>query len=328
MIPFVRKHSSVLSICGVGLLFALLPLVVKEGYLLNILVMIVLFAYLSQCWDIVGGFAGQLSFGHAAFFGIGPYVSILLNMHFKVWPWGGMVAGGLLAVAVAWLFAYPTFRYGLRGSYFALGTLALSALLTISASNVAFLGGAQGLLVPYYEQSFRYMQFGQKTYYYYLILAFMVLLLFFVNGIRKSRFGYYLSAIREDEDAAESLGVKTRKVKMVAMLISAFLTALGGTLYAQYMSFIDPEILSVPFSIEIILPAIIGGGATLFGPLLGAVVLISIKEGIRLYVGHAYTGLSMVVYGLILIGVIIMSRKGLVPLLSRVFFAKFKGEND
>ena len=322
MSDFFRRHRNVLGICLVGLIFAVLPLFFKGGYLLNALIMILLFAYLAQCWDIIGGFAGQVSFGHAAFFGVGPYVSITLSIHLGLMPWVGMVIGGVLAVFVAFLFSYPTFAYGLRGPYFSLATLALSAMLSIFVSNIKFLGGAQGLLVPYYEQSIVYLQFASKSSYYYLILIFTVMLLFVIHRIKYSRFGFYLAAIREDEDAAESLGINTKRLKMKAMLLSAFLIALGGTLYAQYLSFIDPEILAVPFSIEILLPAIIGGTGTLFGPLLGSILLISIKEGIRLWVGHGYTGLSMVIYGIILILVIILFRRGLSPLLAKAFISR------
>lgn len=321
-----HKYGDLSLICVFTFIFVVLPLFVRGGYPLHILVYILLFAYLSQSWSILGGFVGQLSIGHAAFFGVGAYTSVALNVYLGLSPWLGMVAGALSAVFVAFLFSYPTFRYGLRGPYFALATIALASMLTILASNIDFLGGAQGLLVPFREQSFAYLQFPKKLYYYYIILAFTASLLFLVHKIRNSRFGFRLFAIRENEDAAESLGINTKKLKMQAALLSASLTALGGTLYAYYLGFIDPAVLSVPLSIEIMLPAIIGGSGTLFGPLAGAIILVGVKEGIRMSVGYRYIGLNMMVYGIILMLSIILCRRGLVVTLGKRLSTRFAGE--
>jgi branched-chain amino acid transport system permease protein len=222
------------------LIFFIVPNVVGD-HLLHILIMIFLYAYLGNCWAILGGYTGQLSLGHSTFFGIGAYTSTLLFMKFGLSPWLGMVCGGLLGMAVGLFIGYLAFRYGLKGVYFAIVTLAFSVVLKEIALNWKLTGGAMGLLIPLQGISVTVFQFEDKRVYYYIILLFFMLILFITRSIEKSWIGSYFVAIREDDEAAESLGVPLTKYKLIAVTISSFMTAMGGTFYAQYFLFIDPD---------------------------------------------------------------------------------------
>ena len=255
-------------------LFSLLFPAFFNTYLLHISIMILFYAYLGSCWAILGGYAGQLSLGHSAFFGIGAYTSTLLFLKWGVSPWIGMFLGAFLAMLAALFLGALTFRYGLRGVYFALITLAFSIVIKQIALNCEFTGGPIGLLVPLEGHSFFLFQFKDKIYYYYTILLFVFLIILINWLIEQSRIGSYLIAIREDEEAAESVGVDTRRYKLVAIGISGFMSAFAGTFYAQYLFYIEPELtLGIGLSIEIILAPIVGGAGTLFGPLVGSIIM-------------------------------------------------------
>ena len=257
-------------------LVALPPLMPK--YALEVLISILFFGYLGACWNILGGYGGQFSFGHAAFFGLGAYTSTLLFLHWGVSPWIGMLAGGLLAAGFGLFAGYLSFRYGLRGPYFSLVTLA----------------------------------FAEKLPYYYVILTMAVGALVITRAMERSRMGYALAAIRENEDAAEAAGVDALSTKLSAMALSSFLTALGGTFYAQYFSYIDPSLTFGPaISIGGLLPAIVGGAGTVTGPLLGSFVLTPISELTRAAL-RGRAGADIMLYGLVLILVISFLPNGLV----------------
>ena len=238
-------------------------------YAVHTLVLVLFYAYLGTAWNVLGGYAGQFSFGHAAFFGIGAYTSTLLLVRLGVSPWIGLVAGGLLAAAFGCFAGYLSFRYGLRGPYFALVTLAFAEMLRLIAVNWMAIGGPMGILMPLSKtgDSLWRLQFREKLPYYYVALALVAGALWLVRAIERSRLGHLLAAIRENEDAAEASGVDTLSTKLVAMAVSAFLTAVGGTFYAQYFTFIDPGLVLGPaVSVEILLRPIVGGPGTLLGP--------------------------------------------------------------
>jgi branched-chain amino acid transport system permease protein len=283
-------------------------------YVVHILVLVAFFAFLGVAWNVLGGYAGQFSFGHAAFFGIGAYTSTLLLVKGGVSPWIGLWAGGALAAGFGCFAGYLAFRYGLRGPYFALVTLAFAEMLRLVALNWMAVGGPMGILIPLPKggDSLARLQFREKLPFYYVILGLLVLALWVVRRIERARLGYTLLAIRENEDAAEASGVNTLAAKLWAIGVSAFLTALGGTFYAQYFSFIDPTLaFGASVSVEILLRPIVGGSGTLAGPVLGSLVLTPLSELTRWLI-RGRPGVDVMAYGAILVVVITFLPRGLV----------------
>jgi branched-chain amino acid transport system permease protein len=282
-------------------------------YVVHILVVVVFFAFLGVAWNLLGGYAGQFSFGHAAFFGIGAYTSTLLLVRLGITPWLGLVAGGLAAAAFGCFAGYLSFRYGLRGPYFALVTLAFAEMLRLLALNWMAVGGPMGILIPLPRAGDAWwrLQFDGKLPYYYLALGLLGGALWLTRAVERSRLGHVLAAVRENEEAAEASGVDTMGVKLRAMALSAFLTALGGTFYAQYFSFIDPALTFGPaVSVEILLRPIVGGPGTLLGPVLGSVVLTPLSEVSRSLI-RGRPGVDVMVYGALLVVVITFLPGGL-----------------
>jgi branched-chain amino acid transport system permease protein len=284
-------------------------------YYLHNFILVFLFAYLGTAWGLVG-MAGQLSIGHAAFLGMGGYISTLLFMDFGVTPWIGMCAGAITAAVVGVIIGYPTFR--LKGPYFALTTIALAEILRIYVENTEIgpfgidLRGAMGLLVPPRGNSPAVFQFLGKEPYYYISLGMMCAAIAISFVINRTRIGYYLAAIRSDRDAAESLGINITKFNLIVMAISCFLTALGGTFYAQYFRFINPERgMGLSMSIEIVLVGVVGGWQTVLGPAIGSFLLTPFGELVRAYFGGTYAGLHLFIYGIMLMLVIMFLPNGL-----------------
>jgi branched-chain amino acid transport system permease protein len=297
-----------------GAALAVVGPALASPYVVHVLVLVVFYAFLGSAWNVLGGYAGQFSFGHAAFFGIGAYTSTLLFVRAGVSPWIGLVAGGLLAAAFGCFAGYLAFRYGLRGPYFALVTLAFAEMLRLVAANWPAVGGPMGILIPLPpggDAPGRF-QFRDKLPYYYVMLGLLAASVWLTRRIERARLGYTLAAIRENEDAAEASGVDTRAAKLWAMAISAFLTAAGGTFYAQYFSFIDPTLtFGVSVSVEILLRPIVGGPGTLAGPLLGSLALTPLSELTRWLI-RGRPGVDLMVYGAILVAVITFLPRGLV----------------
>jgi len=296
-----------------GVLVAVLVIVPPflPPYFLEILISVLLFAYLGSAWNILGGYAGQFSFGHAAYFGLGAYTSTLLFLRLGVSPWLGMLAGGGLAAAFGLGAGYLSFRYGLRGPYFSLVTLAFAEMLRVIAVNTKAVGSSLGLVIPNREAAVTSFVFAGKLPYYYVILAMALLAVLITRRLEASRLGYALRAVRENEDAAEAAGVDALGMKLRAMALSSFLTALGGTFYAQYFAYIDPTITFGPaVSIQGLLQAIVGGAGTAAGPLLGSFVLTPISELSRAAI-RGRAGVDVMVYGLVLILVISFLPNGL-----------------
>jgi len=299
---------------GVVLVLLLVAPPLLPPYFLEILISVMLFGYLGAAWNLLGGYAGQFSFGHAAFFGIGAYTSTLLFLRLGVSPWLGMLVGGVLATAFGLAAGYLSFRYGLRGPYFSLVTLAFAEMLRVVAVNTKAVGSSLGLVIPSREAAPWHFVFGGKLPYYYVILAMAVAALWVTRRIERSKLGYSLQAIRENEDAAEAAGVDALGMKLRAMAISSFMTAIGGTFYAQYFAYIDPAITFGPsVSIQGLLQAIVGGAGTVLGPVLGAFVLTPVSELSRAAM-RGRAGIDVMVYGLILILVISFLPNGLMGL--------------
>jgi branched-chain amino acid transport system permease protein len=301
---------------GVAVLLAL-PAVLS-GYAVTIFVLIFFYAFLAQAWNVVGGYAGQLSAGHAAFVGIGGYTSALLFER-GVTPWIGMFVGGALAAVLGAIIGYLGFRFGLRGFYFVLLTVAFAEICRILASNIEAVGGAVGLYITFTGNP-RQFQFQDQRVYYYVALALMLVATGVTALIERRRFGIYLTAIREDEGACEALGVDTFKYKMLAMVVSSFLTGLGGTFYAFYLFSLQPNtVFGIPLSVEIIIRPIIGGAGTLLGPILGSFILTPLAELSRQYFGQSgLHGAHLIVYGVLLVSVVLFLPQGAYPYLRRL----------
>jgi len=267
----------------------------------HIMIMIFLYATLAQSWNIIGGYAGQISLGHAVYFGAGAYTSTLLLMKWGVSPWLGMLAGAGLAVGLSQIIGYPCFR--LAGHYFAIATIAIGEITQIGMVNWKGGGGAVGLYLPILEESFANFEFHTtKVPYYYIALGITAITFFVTYLIERSWLGFYFRAIKGDLDAARSLGINIPKYKSIALAISAFFTAVCGTFYAQYVLFIDPEsVLPLMLSILICLVAILGGVATVWGPFLGALVLVPLSEFTRTYLGGGGKAIDLMIYGALIV---------------------------
>ena len=298
------------SILVVLALLATVPLITSSNVVLNFMVMALLIALVGQGWNLLGGYGGQYSFGHAAFFGTGAYVTGILQMRYGVNAWAGFIIGIAAGALVGAVIGALSFRSGLKGSYFALVTLAFAEVLRIVASVAPITGAGVGTLIKLDLRSEAF-QFQSRAPFYWIVLGMVGVSLILTRMIEDSRFGAYLVAVRENEDAARALGVDATIVKLCAMTISAAITAAAGCFYAQYYLFIDAGIAYGPWiSIEGLLAPIIGGIGTVFGPLLGALVVKTLGELTKLVTGGA-PGLDLVIYGSVLIVVVAFAPRGI-----------------
>jgi len=293
----------------------LLPLFVRSPYLTRALINVFLFAALGCAWNIIGGYAGQLSLAHAAFMAFGAYSTALLLLHLNIPPWISFIPGVILATGVAYLLGHLVF--GLRGPYFALSTLAFGEILRILLVHFREeTGGSLGVMIPFKGTNVWNLQFGTEQPYYYICLSLLGLCLYVTARIHGSRMGYYLQAIKENQDAAENLGIDLANNKVRAFMISAALTALLGSFYAAYFYYVDPESVGgLDLSIKIILVAIIGGVGTVWGPIVGASILVPLIEISNYVFGNARAGASLIIYAIILMVVVLFSPRGLITLL-------------
>jgi branched-chain amino acid transport system permease protein len=308
-----NKTYKSLKIIGIpiGLFIAIILPHFIGSYFTHVITMIFFYGYLGLAWNILGGYAGQFSFGHAAFFGIGAYTSTLLQIHHGVNPWVGMLLSGIIGISLGLFIGYLCFRYGLRGPYFALAMLAFAEMLRLLAVEWMTLRYPLGISIPLKGDSLLDFQFKSKIPYYYLCLSMMITAIVISRFIERRKIGSYFKAIRENEDAAEALGVNVFKYKLMAMAISAFLTSIGGTFNAQYYLIVEEEsAFGTGISIAILLGPIIGGVGTVEGPILGGAILESLSEITRNLLG-AYSGVHLMIYGIILIFVIIFLPNGI-----------------
>jgi branched-chain amino acid transport system permease protein len=298
------------------------PLLNPSNVVLNFLVVALLIALVGQGWNVLGGYGGQYSFGHAAFFGTGAYVTGVLQVRYGVNAWVGLAIGIAAGAGVGAFIGTVSFRAGLRGSYFALVTLAFAEVLRIIASVAPITGAGVGTLIKL-DLRWEAFQFQSRVPFYWIILGFVAVSLIIVRVIESIRFGAYLVAVRENEDAARAVGIDVVRVKLIAMIISAAITAAGGCFYAQYFLFLDAGIAyGTWISVEALLAPIIGGIGTVYGPLLGALVVRSLGEATKLVTGHA-PGLDLVIYGCVLVLVVAFAPRGIAGIFStlRVRFA-------
>lgn len=290
------------------------PLVVRDAFLLDSLVLILVWGTAAAAWNVAGGYAGQISLGHSAFFGLGAYAAALLGTRWGLSPWLGLAAGALVAMAVGLVIGYLSNR--LRGPYFVLATIAFSQVLLIVGSRWrGFTAGSEGIPVPF-RPGFWTLGLADKRVWVWIVLALALLAWLVQLYLDRSRRGYQLVAVREDEDAALSLGVPARWLKVGAICVSAALTAACGALWAQYIGFVDPfYVFSVDLSVRFALAAIIGGLGTALGPFLGAALITTAETYLRAQfggIGGGLVGIYLIVYGCALIVMVRFVPQGLV----------------
>ena len=304
-----NRRSLGLLIAAVALMLA--PVVAGSNYFLHIAVLVCVFGGLATAWNIVGGYAGQISLGHAVFYGIGSYTAVIMMLRFELSPWFGMLVGmvisGIAAVVVSW----PTFR--LKGPFFSLVTIAfLEVVRLLAIHDQDLMGGSSGLTIPL-NIGFEWMVFREKEYSYALALFFLLLTLGVAWLIRRHKMGFYLLAIREREDAARAIGINLVSTRIRAMVISAMLTSMIGSFYAMYLTFIDPDAtFSLAISIQIAMFALIGGLGTVFGPVIGALIVLPVAELMRGWLSTYANGIHGAVYGLVLVLAVLKFPRGIV----------------
>lgn len=289
---------------------ACIPLATNSGVILNFVMMALYACLMAQAWNILGGFGGQFSFGHAVFFGTGAYVQTIAQLQGGINAWVAFSLALGAAALVGLFVGALSFRYGLKGSYFALVTLAFAEVARILALSVDFTGAGVGLMLPLKESPAN-MQFGSRAGYLWLILAFVTVALLVSAWLRHSRFGAYLQAVRDNEDAARAIGVNPFRVKLAAICLSGTFMGAAGAFYVQVFQYIDPAIAFGPAtSVEALVAAIVGGMGTLWGPVLGAVVLHLLADVTRNLFG-ALPGINMVIYGVVLVLIVMFLPRGI-----------------
>lgn len=309
------KNVGIIILVFVVLLIAVS--LIDNKFFLDMFVLTCLWAFAAQAWNITGGYSGQFSLGHCAFFGVGAYASTILYVNTGLTPWLGMLAGGLIAAVIA--AAYSALCNKLKGHFFALATLALGQILYIASIQLTSITkGSVGINIPF-QEGFANMIFSGRITYAYIILTFVLLITLFTYFMQKSRYGYFLYAIRDNERAALSLGVRGYQLKVASFAVSAFFTAIAGSFYAQYILYIDPDsIMVLSIAIQVAIIAIIGGIGSYVGPLLGAVILVPLSMLLRAKINFI-SGLDNLIYGVVLMIVVMFLPDGLLPLISRLF---------
>ena len=318
------RNWGMLSLGVLVVILLALPLVVKNSFAIDICIRVLLFSFIGVAWNLIGGYAKQLSLGHAAFFGLGAYTSTILQIDFGISPWIGMIAGGVVAALASLPIGWLCFR--LRGPYFAIATIATAqVLMLIFLKFRDFAWGAEGTTIPNLGNSPLMMQFEAKAAYYYVALGLLALGLAITYQIERSWMGYYLVAIGEDEEAAEAIGVNAPRVKRDIYMLSAFLTALAGTFYTQYIYFIDPATaFNFSVSIEAALVSIVGGVGTLWGPVIGTVLLEASSALLQSWLGSSTGGVQLTVYSMILMAVILWRPTGIMGFITETYQSRVR----
>ena len=302
--------KDLVAIAAFALVIGLMTWGLSSGVWLTFIMMALYAALLAQVWNLLGGYGGQFSFGHALFFGTGAYVQAIAQLSWGLNAWLALTAAVGAAASVGAGVGALTFRYGLKSSYFALVTLAFAEVFRILAVSLSFTGGGVGLMLPLRE-SFANLQFGSRKGYIVLVLGFVVAATLVTAWLRHSRFGAQLQAVRDNEDAARAIGVDPGAVKLGAITLSAAFMGAGGAFYVQVFQYIDPSLaFGSTSSVEALVAAIVGGMGTLCGPLLGAVVLQLLAELTRNLFGQL-PALNMVVYGAVLVLIVLFGPRGL-----------------
>ncbi len=302
-----KVYFPFLALVTISILPFLLPI-----FFVHILIMIFLFAILGSAWNLIGGYGGQLSLGHASFFGIGAYTSTMLMISYGLSPWIGMFVGGFLALVMSLLLGAICFR--LRGPYFAIATIGLAEVLRLLTLHFRdWTSGAIGLTIPFKGNAPLLFQFTSKVPYYFISLIFLLVTIAVVRRVENSRLGNYLLAIGQDQDAAEAIGIDSARAKRLAFYLSSFITGAAGTFYAQYVYFIEPDsVFGLGFSIQVALVAILGGVGTVWGPVVGSVIIESLIQFTQYAFAGTIYGLEQIVYGSFLVLVILVRPRGVI----------------
>jgi branched-chain amino acid transport system permease protein len=298
-------------------LLIIFPFFFTNPFPRHLMIMIMMYAAMGIGWNIIGGYTGQVSFGNAAFFGVGAYTSAVLLTKFGVSPWAGMLAGCGFSVILAIIVGYPCFRLG--GHYFAIATIAIGEIMLGLFMVWDFVGAAVGVYLPILPESLRNFEFHKtKAPYYYIMLAFFLFALAVSYFVEHSRLGYYFRAIKDDPEGARSLGIDIQKYKLYAFCLSAVVTSICGTFYAQYVLYIDPaSTFGLMISIHLCIISLIGGLGKLYGPVVGAFVFIPMTELTRVYLGSEGQGIDLMLYSLLMIVLAILRPQGLWGLFTR-----------
>lgn len=325
----LKKSKLLIILALIGAI--LLPLIVQNRFLQSIFILILIYAVAGSAWNILGGYAGQISFGHCVFFTIGAYFPILLVIKFGMNPWLGVLGGIILSGILSALIGYPLFR--LKSHYFAIATLALTQVVQAIVTGNSWLGGAVGLIAPITKEGFLQFQFHRsKIGYYYIILAFLIITLYVVYKLEKSYLGYYLKAIRDSEKASQSLGINVSLTKTIALIFSGCLTSIAGSFYGQYVMVLDPGVLiNIDLGTIIALVAILGGVGKLWGPVIGAAVLIPLQELTRAYLSSSGRAYDLIIYSVLIIAVVLFEPNGILAIISNIkrkFLSKEKKYGD
>ena len=304
---------------GTLLFLLVLPFLLPNPFYVHIVVMMFTFVILGGAWNILSGYAGQLSLGHAAFFGTGAYVSMLLVNHYGTSPWITLWIGGFAALLLSLPVGLICFR--LQGPYFTIATIGLAEALRLLVLHFREItNGAQGLTVPFKGNSPWQMQFDSKLPYYYIALVLAIAVLWITRCMEGVRLGHYLVAIGQNQEAAEALGINSAQAKRRALALSAFLTGVGGVFYAQYTYVIHPDsAFGLGHSIQIAMVAIMGGVGTVLGPALGAIIMEFFIQSTQIVFAGQYPGLELMVYGGLLVAVILWRPRGVFPWFDRLY---------
>ena len=300
-----------ISFCAIVLILLILfPLAFSKPFPQHVMILVFMFGMMAVAWNIMGGYAGMFSFGQVAFFGIGAYTSSFLLITYHVNPWLGLIVGGLIAALVAAAIGYPCSN--LRGHYFAIASIAFGEIVRTHFNNWKLVGAAEGMTLPMLEESFENFMFhSSKLPYYYIMLAFLIISLVVCYIVATSKMGYYFRAIKESHDVAKVLGINVVWYRLIAIMISAFLTAMAGTFYAQYVLYLDPEsVLILPISVQLVLISMLGGAGSIMGPVIGAAILVPVSEVTRVMLGHKGTGIDMLIYGALITLISVYQPKG------------------
>jgi branched-chain amino acid transport system permease protein len=314
-----RTRGTVI-LAAICVLVTIVAFTSNNPFFLDLVFATLLYAVLGQAWNWISGYAGQVSFGHALFFGCGAYGAALANWHHYS-PWLGMLSGIAAAMAIAFVVGYPCFA--LRGHYFSIATIAVAAIGEIYVKNASWLNGAVGIEFKLADQGLANLQFTSKIPWVLIALVIFAIAQLLTMGLENSRAGYYLRAIRANQDAAASVGIDARKWKLVALIASAALSAVGGALYAQYTLVVEPEsILALPISISIALVGVVGGLGQLWGPALGALTYAFLAKYVAAQLGGSGRGLDLVIYGGLICLIAALRPSGLAGFFAMLFQRK------